>query len=94
MMKIGNLEISGFAALAPMAGVADRAMREICRKHGAAFTVGELTSAKGVSLGDKKSEAILSIGEMNARAHLNFSARTPTFLPRRQRLVLNSPPIS
>ncbi len=62
-MKIGNLEISGFAALAPMAGVADRAMREICRSHGAAFTVGELTSAKGVSLGDKKSEALLTIGE-------------------------------
>lgn len=62
-MKIGNLEISGFAALAPMAGVADRAMREICRKYGAAFTVGELTSAKGVSLGDKKSEALLTIGD-------------------------------
>lgn len=54
-MKIGNLEIKGFAALAPMAGVADRAMREICVEYGAGFTVGELTSSKGVSLGDKKS---------------------------------------
>ena len=27
-MKIGNIEIKGYAALAPMAGVADRAMRE------------------------------------------------------------------
>ena len=58
-MKIGNIDISGFAALAPMAGVADRAMREICRSFGAAYTVGELTSSKGVSLGDKKSEAYL-----------------------------------
>lgn len=58
-MKIGNLEISGYAALAPMAGVADRAMREICRSFGAAYTVGELTSSKGVSLGDKKSAAYL-----------------------------------
>lgn len=62
-MKIGNLEISGFVALAPMAGVADRAMREICRSFGAAYTVGELTSAKGVSLGDKKSEAYLSCSD-------------------------------
>ena len=54
-MKIENLEIKGFAALAPMAGVADRAMREICVEYGAGFTVGELTSSKGVSLGDKKS---------------------------------------
>ena len=44
-MKIGNIEIKGYAALAPMAGVADRAMRELCRYYGAAFTVGELTSS-------------------------------------------------
>lgn len=59
-MKIGTVEINGFAALAPMAGVADRAMREICAAHGAAFTVGELTSAKAYCLGDKKSERYLS----------------------------------
>ena len=58
-MKIGNITFDGFAALAPMAGVADRAMREICKSFGAAYTVGELTSSKGVSLGDKKSEAYL-----------------------------------
>ena len=62
-MKIGTLEIKGFAALAPMAGVADRALREICIAHGAAYTVGELTSAKGVSLGDKKSAILLYCGE-------------------------------
>lgn len=59
-MKIGNVEIKGFAALAPMAGVADRAMREICKSHGAAFCIGELTSSRGVTLGDKKSAALLS----------------------------------
>lgn len=62
-MKIGNLEFKGFAALAPMAGVADRAMREICIKHGAAFCVGELTSSRGVTLGDKKSAALLSCSD-------------------------------
>ena len=39
MLKIGDLEIGGFAALAPMAGVADRAMREICIKYGAGFAL-------------------------------------------------------
>ncbi len=62
-MKIGNLEVSGFAALAPMAGVADRAMREICREYGAAYCVGELASAKGISLKDKKSAAYLEVNE-------------------------------
>lgn len=46
--------------MAPMAGVADRAMREICREYGAAFTVGELTSARGVTLNDKKSKTLLN----------------------------------
>ncbi|MBR7132077.1 MAG: tRNA dihydrouridine synthase DusB [Clostridia bacterium] len=62
-MNIGSLKINGFAALAPMAGVADRAMREICMAHGAAFCVGELTSSRGVTLGDKKSAALLSCNE-------------------------------
>lgn len=59
-MFIGNVEINGYAALAPMAGVTDRAMRELCRDFGAAYTVGELASAKGIYLGDKKSAELLS----------------------------------
>ncbi len=62
-MKIGSLNMTGYACLAPMAGVADRAMREICREFGAAYTVGELASAKGISLHDKKSEAYLEVNE-------------------------------
>lgn len=60
-MKIGNLEIKEKAALAPLAGVADRAFRELCRGYGAAYTVGEMASAKGISLGDKKSSELLLI---------------------------------
>ena len=60
-MKIGNLEINEKAYLAPMAGVADRAFRELCRGYGAAYTVCEMASAKGISLGDKKSRELLSI---------------------------------
>ncbi len=60
-MKIGNLEIKEKAALAPLAGVADRAFRELCRGYGAAYTVCEMASAKGISLGDKKSAELLSI---------------------------------
>lgn len=59
-MKIGNIEIKNYAALAPMAGVADRAMREICLSYGAGYTVGELTSAKGISMGDSKSKTLIS----------------------------------
>ena len=63
-MKIGDVNVKGYAALAPMAGVADRAMREICEEFGAAYSVGELTSAKALTLGDKKSTRFLEKGEV------------------------------
>ena len=59
-MLIGNVEIPGRVALAPMAGVADRAFRRICADFGAAYVVGEMVSSKGLCFGDKKSEALLA----------------------------------
>ena len=76
-MKIRNLDIKGYAALAPMAGVADRAMREICIKHGAGFTVGELTSSKGVSLGDKKSFSLLTCSDAEKPTASQLFGRDP-----------------
>ena len=35
MMKIGNVNLQGRAVLAPMAGVTDRAFREVCAGFGA-----------------------------------------------------------
>ncbi len=62
-MKIGNIEIKRTAALAPMAGVADRAMREICKEFGAAYMVGELASSKGMMYSDKKTAQLLMVSE-------------------------------
>lgn len=61
MVKIGNKTIEGYAALAPMAGVTDRAFRRLCRDMGASFTVGEMVSAKGLTYGDRKSEELLAL---------------------------------
>jgi tRNA-dihydrouridine synthase B len=60
-LKIGNVEIKGFAALAPMAGVADRAFRELCVEFGAAYVTGEMASAKGISLNDRTSAELLRL---------------------------------
>ncbi|MCI5514870.1 MAG: tRNA dihydrouridine synthase DusB [Oscillospiraceae bacterium] len=61
-MKIGNLKFDHIAFLAPMAGIADRAFRELCVQHGAAYTVTEMVSSKGLTMGDKKSAQLLTIG--------------------------------
>lgn len=76
-MKIKDIEIKGFAALAPMAGVADRAMREICAEYGAGFTVGELTSACGVMQGDKKSARLLECFSGDAACASQLFGRDP-----------------
>ncbi|MBR2177091.1 MAG: tRNA dihydrouridine synthase DusB [Clostridia bacterium] len=62
-MKIGNVEIDGWAALAPMAGVADRAFRELCVEFGAAYVVGEMVSAKGITYQSEKSYELLELSE-------------------------------
>ena len=61
-MKIGNLNFEHTAFLAPMAGVADRAFRELCVHYGAAYTVTEMVSSKGLTMGDRKSGELLTIG--------------------------------
>ena len=62
-MFIGNVEIKGYAALAPMAGVADRAFRELCRDFGAAYTVTEMVSSKGLEYKSQKTEQLMEISE-------------------------------
>ncbi|MBQ7961219.1 MAG: tRNA dihydrouridine synthase DusB [Clostridia bacterium] len=62
-MFIGKIEIEKTAALAPMAGVADKTFRELCKDFGAAYTVSEMVSAKGISMGDRKSEELMTVSE-------------------------------
>lgn len=62
-MQIGNVTLAGRMVLAPMAGVTDRAFRQICREHGAALTVTEMVSAKALTYGDKKTPKLLSLAE-------------------------------
>ena len=63
-MKIGNVEIEKTAALAPMAGVADKTFRELCKSYGAAYTVSEMVSSKGVTMGDRKSGELMEISDI------------------------------
>lgn len=62
-MKIKNLEFDHISFLAPMAGIADRAFRELCINHGAAYSVTEMVSSKGLTMGDRKSGELLTIGD-------------------------------
>jgi len=62
-VNIGNIQIDGKLALAPMAGVADSAFRVICADAGAALLFTEMVSAKALTYRDKKTKALLYISE-------------------------------
>lgn len=62
-MKIKDIEFDNIVFLAPMAGYGDRAFRELCTNFGASYTVTELVSAKGLTMGDKKSAELLTLGK-------------------------------
>ena len=62
-IQIGNVTLKKTAMLAPLAGVADRAFREVCRKRGACYSVGEMTSSKGLTYQNKKTAQLLCLGE-------------------------------
>lgn len=76
-MKIGNLEISGYACLAPMAGVADRAFRELCVGYGAAYVISEMVSSKGLTMQDKKSKELLYLSEKERPAGAQIFGNDP-----------------
>ena len=76
-MKIGNTEINGYAALAPMAGVADRAFRELCVGFGAAYVVGEMVSAKGITYNSEKSFELLELSRQERPAAVQLFGYEP-----------------
>ena len=91
-MIIGNLKIEGFAGLAPMAGVADRAFRELCRGYGAAYTVSEMISSKGVTMGDRKSKELMKLNNAERPAGVQIFGSDPVIMAKSISSVLDVNP--
>lgn len=80
-MKIGNIELDPrTAALAPMAGVADRAFREICHDYGAGYVVSEMVSSKGLTMCDRKSKSLLLLSEKERPAAAQIFGSNPKIM--------------
>lgn len=63
-LNIGDVPLKSHAVLAPMAGVSDRAYRELCVRFGAAYCVSEMVSSKALSFNSKKSEELMEISDL------------------------------
>lgn len=91
-MKIGNVEIKGKAVLAPMAGVADRAFRELCVGYGASYVISEMISSKGVSMGDRKSKTLAYLSEAERPAAIQIFGSDPFIMAKSVEQVMEYKP--
>ncbi len=78
--RIGNIQLDGFALLAPMAGVSDLAYRVIARKMGAALTTAEMVSAKGLYYHNEKTKDMLKVAEEEHPVSLQIFGSDPAVM--------------
>ena len=75
-----------------MAGVADRAFRELCVGYGASYVVSEMISSKGVSLGDRKSKQLMQLSETERPAGVQIFGNDPEIMAESVKTVLGVHP--
>ncbi|MBQ9461615.1 MAG: tRNA dihydrouridine synthase DusB [Clostridia bacterium] len=91
-MKIGNVEINGYACLAPMAGVTDRAFRELCVSFGAAYVMGEMVSSKGLVYKSEKSRELLVLSDDERPAAVQLFGNEPETMAEAAKIALEYKP--
>lgn len=79
-LTIGNVKIERSAALAPMASVADKSYRLMCKEFGAAYLVSEMISSKGLCYGDKKTARLCEIEAEERPYALQLFGEDPYFM--------------
>ena len=92
MVQIGSVTIKGPAVLAPMAGTADRAFREICASFGAAYVISEMVSAKALTYGDKKSRELMELSSQERPAAIQLFGDDPQTMAEAAVLALEYQP--
>ena len=61
--------------LAPLAGITDRAFREVCAEEGAGLTFTEMVSAKGIMYNNQKTYELIDISDAEGRAGVQLFGR-------------------
>lgn len=87
-LKATAAQVPPTAALAPMAGVADRAFREICVRMGACWAVGEMASAKGICFGSKKTHELLYVSGAERPMAVQLFGDDPDYMAKAARQAL------
>jgi len=86
-VNIGKIRIERTAAVAPMAGVADRAYRVMCKRYGAAYVVSEMVSAKGICYSDRKTAQLCTVTDEERPMAVQLFGSEPDFMARAIEIV-------
>lgn len=89
---IGNIRIERTSMLAPMAGVADRAFRQLCREYGSACVVSEMVSSKGICYNDRKTHELLTVTPQEQPMGIQLFGDDPLFMARATEKALEYKP--
>ena len=89
-MKIGNVEIKSVVSLAPLAGITDRAFREVCRGFGAGYGESEMVSAKALSFNDKKSFELMELSPNEHPCGIQLFGNEPALMANAAKLAKNA----
>lgn len=79
-VSIGGVNVEKTAALAPMASVADKSYRLLCREFGAAYLVSEMISSKGLCYNDRKTGELCEIEDEERPYALQLFGEDPYFM--------------
>jgi nifR3 family TIM-barrel protein len=75
-----------------MAGVADRAYRLMCKRFGAAYTVSEMVSAKGICYSDRKTAELCTVTDGERPMAVQLFGSEPDFMAEAVKIVLDFRP--
>ncbi len=76
-MQIGSLKFKNNLIMAPMAGITDRAFREIVSEYGAGLVCSEMISAKALKYGDKKTMQLAEISDKERPVSIQIFGSEP-----------------
>lgn len=91
-LNIGGVSLKSHAVLAPMAGVSDRAYRELCVRFGAAYCVSEMVSSKALSFNSKKSEELMEISDLERPCGIQIFGDDPKCMANAAKHALENKP--
>lgn len=85
--EIGGVRIKRTCGLSPMASVADRAYRDICKEFGAAYLCSEMVSAKGLCYSGAGSYELCEVYENDRPYAIQLFGEEPEYINRAVKLL-------